>query len=410
MLKQKFRSSVLEAYGANAGEIAELLVYNQNLFDHSKMRSPQSFPLEPEPHVAVWSKYLNSATEIGIVKTLKNALVQLHFPIAKGISQTDAYRAATLKGVDPHTIPKATGLKLKQPEAIELQIYPSLAGEIPVLLAVNRADFVSLVQALTRRNEPDPIPDSMGACMVAGYNNWDRIRQYRQQWSQQNPTDSGEIAWQQEFIKLVPQKNLYRDRFIILSNGFYSNVAPEDLGLTAAEWHKLSRTIRLEHECTHYLTRRLFNSMQNNLLDELIADYRGIVAAVGYYRADWFTRFMGLESFPNYSEGGRLQNYRGQPPLSNRAFKTLQALVVAAARNLEQFDRTYAQELKFSCNRHFCSIALTYLTLEELASDIAIVRLKTIFQQLQNGVADSRYETESITARSSDAKQSEATL
>ncbi len=86
--------------------------------------------------------------------------------------------------------------------------------------------------------------------------------------------------------------------------------------------------------------------MQNNLLDELIADYQGIVAAVGHYRADWFLRFVGLESFPNYREDGRLQNYRGQPPLSNQAFKILQALVVAAAQNLEQFDRTFAQKLR----------------------------------------------------------------
>ncbi len=200
------RSSILEGYGAEAPEIAELSNYNQNVFDHAQLRSPQSFPLKPEPHVAVWSEYVHSATEIGIVKTLKNALVQLNFPIAKGISQTAAYRAATLKGVEPHTIPEATGLKLKQPEAIRLQIYPSLAGEIPVLLPGNREDFVSLVQAFIKRNEPQPIPDSMGACMIAGYNNWDRIRRYRQQWIQKNPTNCGETAWQQEFIKLIPQK------------------------------------------------------------------------------------------------------------------------------------------------------------------------------------------------------------
>ena len=64
----------------------------------------------------------------------------------------------------------------------------------------------------------------MGACMVAGYNNWDRIRRYRQQWSRKNPTNSGKLAWQQEFIRLIPQKHLYHDRFIILSNGVYSNV------------------------------------------------------------------------------------------------------------------------------------------------------------------------------------------
>ena len=40
----------------------------------------------------------------------------------------------------------------------------------------------------------------------------------------------------------------------------------------------------------------------------------------GWIRADWFLRSMGLESFPAYRDGGRLQNYRGRPPLSEGAF------------------------------------------------------------------------------------------
>lgn len=385
MLKlQALQSRVLKSYGATANEIKELSVYNRNVFDHSNWRSPLQFPLESEPHVRIWSEYLDTAREIGVWETLKSVFVQLHFPITAGISQTKAYRAATLKGVEPTTIPEATGLKLKQPDQLDLKIYPSLAGEIPVILPGNREDFVTLVQAITKRNEPQSIPASMGACMVAGYNNWSRIRSYRQQWSQENKTNSGDTAWQQEFTKLIPQKHLYHDRFIILSDGFYSNVAPEDIGLTASEWRKLSLTIRLEHECTHYFTRRLFNSMQNNLLDELIADYRGIVAVTGTYKADWFLRFMGLESFPNYRQDGRLQNYRGQPPLSKRAFAILQALIVAAARNLEYFERKYAEKLKLSSNQPLMLIALTYLTLEELASSEAETRLQTIFQQLSN--------------------------
>ena len=106
-------------------------------------------------------------------------------------------------------------------------------------------------------------------------------------------------------------------------------------GSPIPEWRRTSTTIRLEHECTHYFTLRVFGSMRNNLLDELIADYMGITAAAGRYRADWFLRFMGLESFPAYREGGRLQNYRGQPPLSEGAFGVLGALVKDIAENLQ---------------------------------------------------------------------------
>ena len=62
----------------------------------------------------------------------------------------------------------------------------------------------------------------------------------------------------------------------------------------------------------------------------------GITAAAGRYRSDWFPRFMGLESFPAYRGGGRLQNYRGRPPLSEGAFGTLRALVRDIAENLQR--------------------------------------------------------------------------
>jgi hypothetical protein len=211
----------------------------------------------------------------------------------------------------------------------------------------------------------------MGASMVAGFNNWDRIRQYRQQWEANHPDNQSESRWAAEFKQLIPKKELYQDRFMILSQGPYSNVSAQDIGLPEAEWLRLSLTIRLEHECTHYFTRRLFNSMRNNLIDELIADYRGLIAATGRYRADWFLRFMGLESFPNYREGGRLQNYRGS--LSEESFKILQSLVVSAARNLESFERQQTNGIKSTG----MLTTLCCLNLEELASDEADVYLSS---------------------------------
>ncbi|GAA6623365.1 DUF7005 family protein [Scytonema sp. NUACC26] len=383
MNQQEFRKSVLASYGANALEIEELLAYNQNVFDRSCLKLPVKFPLAPEAHVTAWEEYVVAAREIGAFEALKQRLVQLKFPILKGISHTSAYRSATRKGVPVDTMPQATSLILKQPEKLQLMIHQSLAGAIPVLLTGNREDFVSLVQALTMRNEPLPVPASMGACMVAGFNNWDRVRLYRKQWEGQNPANCSEASWAAEFGRLIPQKDLYQDRFIILSDGFYSDVSANDIGLPEPEWRRLSLTIRLEHECTHYFTRRLFDSMRDNLLDELIADYRGIVAAIGHYRADWFLRFVGLESFPDYREGGRLQNYRGQPPLSDGAFKILQALVKDAAENLQRFDAEYAVKLKTLNGQIFMLMALTYLTLEELASLEASLYIQTTIEQLR---------------------------
>lgn len=389
MYKQQFRTSVLTSYGASPSETEELLAYNQNVFDRSNLAYPIQFPLTNEPHLTTWEQYATEAKVKGVFEALSSHLVQLQFPIKEGISQTKVYQGATRKGTSIEANPEATGLVLQQPESLQLIIHQSLAGAIPVLIAPNREDFVSLVQALTMRNEPKLIPASMGACMVAGFNNWHRVSQIRQQWEQQHPGNSDTASWNEEFGRLIPQKELYQDRFIILSNGGYSNVSGKDLGLSENDWQRISLTIRLEHECTHYFTRRMFGSMRNNLLDELIADYRGIVMACNYYRADWFLRFLGLESFPQYRLGGRLENYRGQPPLSERAFKILQMLVKAAAENLAQFEAQKLWQLQDYTAQSLMLMALTTLTIEELASSEASLILETALDEIQKLNANS---------------------
>jgi len=362
------RIGVLNSLGASSSERDELLAYNKNLFDLAALSAPIKLPLPDEPFASAWERYERKAKDQGALETLKDRLVQLSFPIKKGISQTDAYRSATRKGVAPEKIPEASGLALRRPNGLRLGLHPTLAGRIPVLVTVHRDDFVAVLRALTMRNEPEEVPEATGAMIVSGYNNWDRIRTLRKKWKADHADDFGGIGWTVEFQRIVSQKALYQDKFIILSDGPYSGVQGHELGISDAEWREISLVIRREHECTHYATRHLFNSMQNRLLDELIADYMGIAAAAGCFKADWFLCFMGLENFPEYRNGGRLENYRGDPPLSNGAFKLLQTLAGQAALNVERFDAQYGQNKKIGENSAFMLFALARLTIEELAS------------------------------------------
>jgi hypothetical protein len=382
----QFCADTLAAYRASQSEIQELLDYNQNIFVRPLLEN--LYQPQTEPYLATWEQYVQESASQGAYQALKPHLVQLQFPILAGISETGEYRAATRKGKSVEGMETATGLILQEPENLQLCIHQTLAGSIPVLVAGNRSDFISLVQALTKRNEPQPIPASMGACIVGGYNNWHRVRQYKQQWLDKNPHQCTEADWAAEFQRLIKLPELYQDRFILLSRGAYSNVAASDLGLDEPEWLELSLKIRLEHECTHYVTRRWFGSMRNNLLDELIADYRGIVSAISYYRADWFLHFLGLQSFPVYRQGGRLENYRGDPPLSDGAFKILQVLVKAAAENLEQFEQKYRQQMKTRQEEVQILMALTTLRLEELASEQGVLRLEKAVNEQNDNLLD----------------------
>jgi len=366
---QDYRAYVIASLGASNSETDELLRYNENTYDHTGLSRSITMPLPDEPCISVWEQYESGAVLKGAFDSLKGPLVQLRFPVRKGISEEAFYRSVTRRGVPPQEVSQATGLELKRPDLLHLTIHSTLAGRIPIISTTVREDFVALVRALTKRNEPAPIPKSMGSAIVTGYNNWDRIGRYRTRWEAENRRNLSEERWQEEFKRIIPQKNLYQDRFIILSDGPYSAVSAPEMGLSEDEWQRLSLIIRREHECTHYVTRQLFSSMQNRLIDELIADYIGIVAAAGRYRADWFLRFLGLEHFPEYREGGRLENYRGDPPLSDGSFKILQALAKKASENLEEFDRQYRNNFETERWKAIAIIVLTCFTVEELSSE-----------------------------------------
>ena len=81
-----------------------------------------------------------------------------------------------------------------------------------------------------------------------------------------------------------------RARLIVLHQAPYGSVAarelPAQLGELGEEaWLAASSKLRLEHELTHLATQRLLGEMRLNLLDELIADCMGMVAALGCFNA-----------------------------------------------------------------------------------------------------------------------------
>ena len=363
------RAEILRAFGAGRAETDELLAYNRSLFD---VPASVDLPLPDEPCVEAWRRYAEEAPARGLLPVLREHLVQLRFPVETGTSARDAYQAAICRGVVPE---RREDLRLEDADGLRLFIHPTPAGAVPVLLASHRTDFEALVRALTKKNEPVPLPASMGACMVGGYSNWGRVAELRRAWEAGEVEAGGAGEWSAAFAALKARKELYQDRFILLSGGAYSGVPAEAMGLEPGEWNRASITIRLEHECVHYFTRRVLGSMRNNLLDELMADYAGIVAAAGRYRADWFLRFCGLEEGEGCRADGRLWNYRGDPPLSGPAFAVLQRLVRAAALRLEAMDRGLGEACRTPAGRARVLLALAELTLEEMAATRAEERL-----------------------------------
>jgi hypothetical protein len=374
----------LLALGASPAEAEELLRYNENAFDLTSLGQGLAIPLPDEPFVRIWETWADEARERGAFEVLRQHLPQLRFPIQAGISATEGYKAATLRGVPPEEIPEAMGLPLVHLEKIELHVYQSPAGRIPLLIARGRDEFVALVRALAKRNEPVPVPPSQGALMIAGYNNWARLGELRRRWEEQDPADRETETWGEELARITPQRELYQDRFILLSDGPYSAVPAADLGLDETTWREMSLVIRRDHECAHYFTRRVFGSMRNHLLDELIADSAGLIAATGRFRADWFLRFLGLEDFPRYRPGGRLEIYRGD--LSEGAFAVLQDLARRAAENLERFDARTPAGPRTLEERALLIATLASVRLDEIASVQGVDLLEQTMRRVRSSL------------------------
>ena len=362
--RDEARRAVLEALGARGEIPTELLAYNSPGCQPGSV-PPGNLPMADEPHVEAWRAYAREASDVGVFAALQHRLVQLRFPVENGISQSPAYRAATRRG--EMEVAPAQGLVLAHPEGLTLTIHPTLAGHVPVLCVAERRDFELLVCALTSRNEPEAVPAAMGACIVSGLNNWDRVAAYRSRWAAGHADAANEDAWAEEFRRLIPQKDLYQDRLILLSSGPYSAVPASQVGLDEGEWLRRSIVLRREHECAHYFTRRALGFMRNNVFDELLADFAGLVGAFGRYEPQLALLFLGLERHPVYRPGGRLESYVGAPPLSDEAQVVLREMTVRAAHSLGQVAGS-----RGSGNLVDLLPVLATLTLEELASPSSI--------------------------------------
>ena len=329
LLAEDARAALWRSLGATEEETRELLEYARSEFDLS--RAPASFPLPDEPFVAAWTGYVEEAERVGVWACLRDRLVQLRFPIEPGISESPAYLAATRRGVWP--APESRGLELARPEELRLFLAETPVGRVPVILATTREDFVALVRALGHRNEPWPISDAVGASIIGGFNNWDPRRVAAAGLGGQPfagrliPGVGGSMARDRPRARALSGP-LHRARLRALQRrgrrGTSASTRPSGRGAPSPSgWSTNAHTTS---------PAGVLGSMRNRLADELIADYMGIVAATGSFRADWLVRFLGLERHPVYRSGGRLEAYRGDLAQGGGSFRVLCAAARCCAR------------------------------------------------------------------------------
>ena len=184
----------------------------------------------------------------------------------------------------------------RSPDTLSLKIEDSFAGRIPVIRVRDTADFEDLVTNVAYKGVRSDTISRTGASFIFGKTT----------------------------------------RFIILSAKPYSNIPAGDLGLTEEDWAAKSMELRFGHESTHYFTKQTFGITNNILHDEIMADFTGLYMTFGFYRAEWFLRFMGLAG----AREGRLLHYTKE--LSEPVRDAVAELLKTAAEKLEQWSKTEA--------------------------------------------------------------------
>ena len=205
----------------------------------------------------------------------------------------------------------ARPVEFRSPGTLKIEMYDSDAGRIPIIYVRDTADFEQLVTNIAHKGiRPDNI-STTGASFISGKST----------------------------------------RFIILSAKPYSNVPACELGLPdEAEWQEKSLLLRRGHECTHYFTKQTYGITNNILHDEIIADFMGIYETFGFYKAEWFLRFMGIIK----GSGGRFVYYTKELP--ERVSNAVSELTELCARNLEKWSLTdeFASMTAAERIKHLC--------------------------------------------------------
>ena len=350
------RAAVLRDLGGEDTAVAAVLAYCENPFRLECAPPPPVFPMADEAHVAVWREYAQGAGG-DVLGCLQRHLPQIAIPIREGISKSDAYGAVVRRGEPLRDDLFGGRLTLERPQALQLAVREHAAGALPVILTPHRPDFETLDRALAFRSEPVPINPSVNAHIVGGFVNWDRLARYREEYQRGD--------WAAEMKRIAgAEKWRFQDRFLLVCASPYSSVDVSELGLPYApeRWLQISTELRLEHEFTHYATKRLYGEARLNILDELICDWAGMTLAMGGFDARCFLAFLGLEDAAAVRATGRLFAYTEE--LDAASVDLLCRLLPPAAQALEALTRRhYAED-----TRTRCLIALTRLTLELLAS------------------------------------------
>lgn len=266
------------------------------------------------------------ATGRAAIEELARRFPQLYVAPAPDASQ--AHRLAATRGAVPNGA-TLDHFSSSADDALFEVLTP--AGPVDAVFLAQRKDFETFLQIVGHKSTPTSIARTVGAITYTGLADWGKVAHAHACYVATGGTD-----WPAEFARLARDPSAFRTELIVVSEGPYSNVSALKTPFDANEWVRLSREIRLKHECAHVVCRRLMPTDVLPIWDEVTADVVGLLCACGSYDASLAATFLGITS-AGY-EGGRLAEYLSDAQLlhankiSRELFAVLQRIEEQAQR------------------------------------------------------------------------------
>lgn len=237
------------------------------------------------------------ATGRAVIEGLALRFPQLYVAPAEGAQE--AHRMASVRGIAPED---ATLDHFQSSPEDELREVDTPAGPVEVAFFKNRSDFETFLQVIGHKSQPDPISPTVGAITYRGLADWGAVKAAYEAY-----VAAGGDDWSAEFSRLAKETSTFRAEIVIISEGPYSNIPASETPYDEQEWIRVSREIRLHHECAHVVCRRTIPEDILPVWDEVTADVVGLICATAGYDASLAARFLGVS--PDGFVGGRLTEY-----------------------------------------------------------------------------------------------------
>lgn len=256
------------------------------------------------------------------LEALAKRFPQLYVAPAEGAEEQ--HKLARSQGIPPND---ANLDHFTTSEDDELREVDTPAGSVEVLFLKLREDFETFLQIIGNKSQPVPISRTIGAITYRGLADWGAVADARSAY-----VAEGGVDWPTEFARLASIPGTFRAELVVISEGPYSNVPADKTPYDEAEWLRISREIRLHHECAHVVCRRTLPDDILPVWDEVTADVTGLLCATGRYDAPLAACFLGIAQ-KGYLKG-RLEEYLNEDQKAR--IDGIAAEVYGALRKIEE--------------------------------------------------------------------------